>query len=139
MAIDPERVKTLFLRAIEREDPAGRRAFVDAEAGDNTEQRDRLAALLATYDQPPGPLDRPLGADPGGPVGLDTTRSASLPRSGTTPDDRLAANRTDDEAPNLIDAIIADRDKIRQASHRVASQDPGRRPSRDTGCSDDPR
>ena len=29
MAIEPERVKALFLAAIERDDPADRRAFLD--------------------------------------------------------------------------------------------------------------
>ena len=46
MAIDPERVKALFLAAIERDDPADRRAFLDAHAGGDAELRDRLDALL---------------------------------------------------------------------------------------------
>jgi hypothetical protein len=37
MAIDPERVKALFQAAIERGDPASRRAFVDDEIGDDDE------------------------------------------------------------------------------------------------------
>jgi hypothetical protein len=41
MAINPERVKALFLAAIERDDPADRRAFLDAEI-DDAELRDRL-------------------------------------------------------------------------------------------------
>ena len=77
MAIDPERVKALFLRVIEREDPAERRAFLDAEAGDNPELLDRLAALLAAYEQPPGALDRPLAAVPEAALGLDATQSTS--------------------------------------------------------------
>ena len=64
MATDPERVKALFQAAIERGDPAARRAFLDDEIGDDAELRDRLDALLAAYDQPPGALDRPLAADP---------------------------------------------------------------------------
>ena len=64
MATDPERVKTLFLAAIERDDPANRLAFLDGAVGGDAELRDRLDALLAAYDQPPGALDRPLGADP---------------------------------------------------------------------------
>ena len=114
MAIDPERVKALFLAAIERDDPADRRAFLDAEAGDNAELRDRLDALLAAYDQPPGALDRPLAADPEATDALDATRSASSPPPGTTPDDRLTVDRTDDDGPSLIDTIIADRYKLRQ-------------------------
>ena len=61
MAIDPERVKALFLAAIERDDSANRRAFLDQEIGDDAELRDRLDALMAAYDQPPIALDRPLG------------------------------------------------------------------------------
>ena len=64
MATDHERVKALFLAAIERSDAADRRAFLDAEVGDDAELRGRLDALLAAYDQPPGALDRPLAADP---------------------------------------------------------------------------
>jgi hypothetical protein len=61
MATDPERVKALFLAAMERSDPADRRAFLDGDVGDD-ELRDRLEALLGVYDKPPAALDRPLGA-----------------------------------------------------------------------------
>jgi hypothetical protein len=37
MAIEPERVKALFLAAIERGDPADRRAYLDGEVGDDVE------------------------------------------------------------------------------------------------------
>lgn len=47
MAIDPERVNILLRAAIECEDPASRRAFLDAEAGGDAEPRDRLDALEA--------------------------------------------------------------------------------------------
>ena len=89
MATDPERVKALFLAAIERDDPADRRAFLDAEVGGDAELRDRLDALLAAYDQPPGALDRPLGADPEATDGPDATRSVSSPPPRATPDDGL--------------------------------------------------
>ena len=58
MAIDPERVKIPLRAAIECEDSAGRWAFLDAEAGGDAEPRDRLDALFAGYDRPPGALDR---------------------------------------------------------------------------------
>jgi hypothetical protein len=61
MATDPERVKTLFPAAIERGDPGDRRAFLDADVGNDAELRGRLDALLAAYDRPPNVLDRPLG------------------------------------------------------------------------------
>ncbi len=114
MAIDPERVKALFLAAIQQGDPADRRAFLDAEAGGDAELRDRLDALLAAYDQPPGALDRPLAADPEAADGPDATRSVSSPPPGKTPDDGLTVSRTDDDGPSLIDTIIAERYKIRQ-------------------------
>ena len=79
MTIEPERVKALFLAAIERDEPADRRAFLDGAVGDDAELRDRLAALLAAYDQPPGALDRPLAADPEATVAPDATPSVSSP------------------------------------------------------------
>ncbi len=114
MAIDPERVKVLFLASIERGDPADRRAFLDAEAGDDTELRDRLDALLAAYDQPPGALDRPLGAEPEVTDGLEATPSGSSPPPVLTPDNGLTDSGTNDNGPVLVDTIIADRYKIRQ-------------------------
>jgi tetratricopeptide (TPR) repeat protein len=102
MVIDAERVKALFLAAIERGDPADRRTFLAAEVGDDAELRDRLDALLAAYDRPPGALDRPLGADPEATDALDA-RSVLSPPPGATPG-----------GPSLIDTIIADRYKIRQ-------------------------
>ena len=114
MAIDPERVKALFLAAIERDDPADRRAFLDDEVGDDAELRDRLDALLAAYDQPPGALDRPLAADPEATDAPDATRSVSSPPPRGIADDGPTVDRSNDDGPNLIDTIIADRYKIRQ-------------------------
>ena len=110
MATDHERVKALFLAAIERNDPADRRAFLDDEVGDDDELRDRLDALLAAYDQPPGALDRPLAAEP------ETTRAA-LPLRAASAGIRGHGPTLDqpkDNGPNLIDTVIADRYKIRQ-------------------------
>jgi hypothetical protein len=47
MAIEPERVKAVFLAAIERADPVERRAFLDGAVGDDAELRGRLADPLA--------------------------------------------------------------------------------------------
>jgi serine/threonine protein kinase/tetratricopeptide (TPR) repeat protein len=110
MAIDPERIKALFLAAIERGDPAERRAFLDAEAGD-VELRNRLNALLAAYGQPPAVLDRPLGTDPDA---TDALVARLVPPPEATPVDGPVVSRPKDDGPNLIDAIIADRYKIRQ-------------------------
>ncbi len=114
MATDPARVKALFLAAIERADPADRRAFLDAEAGDDAELRNRLDALLAAYDQPAGALDRPLAADPEAADKVNATGSVSPPPPGTPPDDSRTVSRTDDDGPSVIDTIIAGRYKIRQ-------------------------
>jgi serine/threonine protein kinase len=111
MAIDPERVKTLFLAAIERDDPADRRAFLDAEVSDDAELRERLAALLAAYDQPPGALDRPLDADP---EATDAIRSVPSSSRGGIGDNGPTVDRPKDDGPNLIDTVIAERYKIRQ-------------------------
>ena len=110
----PERVKALFQAAIERDDPASRRAFLDDEVGDDAELRDRLDALLAAYDQPPGAVDRPLAADPEATSAPDATRSVSSPASRGVADDGPTVDRSKDDGPSLIDTIIADRYKIRQ-------------------------
>jgi serine/threonine protein kinase/lipopolysaccharide biosynthesis regulator YciM len=114
MATDPERVKALFLAAIERSDPTDRRAFLDAEAGNDPELRDRLDALLAAYDQPPGALDRPLGADREATDGQSAAPPASSPRPGRIGDDSSTVGRSNDDGPDVINTIIADRYKIRQ-------------------------
>jgi hypothetical protein len=77
MAIDSDRVKPLFLGAIERSDPSDRRAFLDAEIGDDHELLGRLAALLAAYDNPPVAIDRPLRADPEATDASDGTPSVT--------------------------------------------------------------
>ena len=114
MAINPERVKALFLEAIERGDPAERRAFLEGELGADAELRSRLDALLAAYDQPPAALDRPLAADPEPTAGLDTAGSAAPPPASSAPDDGPTVDESKDDGPSVIDTIIADRYKIRQ-------------------------
>ncbi len=124
MAVSPSRVKALFQAAIERDDPAQRRAFLDREAGDDKELRDRLDVLLAAHDRPPGSLDRPLGeASPVTvAVSLEETGGAGLPSPDRTaadpsPPDRTSADATGSARgahPAPIDAVIAGRYKIRQ-------------------------
>src|SRR5262249_30319005 len=113
MAFEPERVKAVFLAAIERDDPAERRAFLDAEVGDDAVLRDRLDALLAAYPHPPGALDRPLVADPEATDGIHATRSVSSPPPGGIGDDGPTVDGPKDDGPILLDAIVADRYKIR--------------------------
>src|SRR5262249_42585898 len=114
MATDPERVKALFLAAIEWDDPAGRRAFLHGEVGDDAELRARLEALLAAYDRPPSALDRPLAADPEATEVLNAAQSASSPPAGETSVDGPTVSRPKEDGPELIDTIIADRYKLRQ-------------------------
>src|SRR5262249_6768850 len=91
-----------------------RRAFLDGEVGDDAELLDRLAALLAAYDQPPSALDRPLAADPEATVAPDATPSVSSPPPGGIAGDGPTVDPPPGDSPNLIDTIIADRYKIRQ-------------------------
>ena len=114
MATEPERVKALFLAAIEREDPADRRAFLDGEVGDDPGLRGRLDALLAAYDRPPGTLDRPLAADPEATGAPDATPCVTLPPAEGIGGVAPTVSRPQDDGPTLIDTIIADRYKIRQ-------------------------
>jgi hypothetical protein len=94
MATDSERVKSLFLAAIDRGDPADRRAFLDAEVGDDGELRGRLDALLAAYDQPPSALDRPLAADRESTDAPKDTPSLHRPREGSAAPPPASADRT---------------------------------------------
>ncbi len=114
MATDHERVKALFLAAIERGDPADRQAFLRTEVGDDAELRDRLDALLAAYEQPSGALDRPLASDPLSTEALDATRSVSAPLPAGAGDDSATLGQPAHDGPNVIDTVIADRYKIRQ-------------------------
>jgi serine/threonine protein kinase/tetratricopeptide (TPR) repeat protein len=61
MAIDPQRLKDLFLAAAEMGSPAQRAAFLDRECGSNAELRQRLAALLRAHDDSGGFLAQPAG------------------------------------------------------------------------------
>jgi serine/threonine protein kinase/lipopolysaccharide biosynthesis regulator YciM len=112
MAIDPGRVKALFLAAIEQMDPNGRRAFLDAEAGSDPELRGRLEALLAAYDQPPVALDEPLAANLAATEACDTNEARDAYATGSNRSATEPPPRQD--GPDLIDTVIADRYKIRQ-------------------------
>ena len=59
MAIDPARVKTLFLHASDLADPAERAAYLDRECGDDAGLRGRIEALLEA-DGPSGPAPNPM-------------------------------------------------------------------------------
>ena len=52
MAADPERVKAIFLAALERPAGAGRATYLDSACGGPGELRRRVEALLLAHDQP---------------------------------------------------------------------------------------
>jgi serine/threonine protein kinase/tetratricopeptide (TPR) repeat protein len=64
MPVDPQRVQSAFLAAIEAPDPAARAAVLDRECQGDAELRRRAEALLKAHDEPGSSLDRPA-ADPG--------------------------------------------------------------------------
>jgi serine/threonine protein kinase/tetratricopeptide (TPR) repeat protein len=64
MALDPQRLKELFLRAAEIESPAERAAYLERECGNDAELRRKLEALLHAHDDSdsflaPGPTSDP--------------------------------------------------------------------------------
>lgn len=60
MAIDPARVKSLFLAASEIADPAQRAAYLDRECGAEAELRARVEALLRANDSSPLLASEPM-------------------------------------------------------------------------------
>src|SRR5215471_3560801 len=56
MPVDVARVKSLFLAASDRADPAERAAFLDRECGGDAELRARVEALLRANDAAPLPV-----------------------------------------------------------------------------------
>jgi serine/threonine protein kinase len=64
MPVDPQRVQSAFLAAIEAPDLADRAAILDRECGTDAELRRRVEALLRAHDEPGSSLEPPA-ADPG--------------------------------------------------------------------------
>jgi tetratricopeptide (TPR) repeat protein len=60
MAAAPQRIKDLFVAALEQPDPAARRAFLDRECSVDAELRQRLDILMQAHDEPASVLNRPL-------------------------------------------------------------------------------
>src|SRR4051812_4241247 len=90
MAIDPKRVKEIFLEAADLPDAAARAAYLDAACGGDAGLRARVEALLGSHDAEGSFLGTPLVAPPD-PDGLAT--GAFSPGSGG------ASTETDDEVP----------------------------------------
>jgi serine/threonine protein kinase len=74
MAVDPRRVKELFVALLDLPDPQARQAFLQRECGADAELRQRLEALLKAHEHPDSVLDRPLAAV-GGPLDAGATGS----------------------------------------------------------------
>jgi serine/threonine protein kinase len=73
MALDPQRLKELFLHAAEIESPADRAAFLDRECDDGSELRRKLEALLHAHDDSGGFLALAPTVDPA-PADANSTR-----------------------------------------------------------------
>src|SRR5262245_36094103 len=129
MAVDPARVKTLFLEASDLPSPAERAAYLDRECGGEPELRARVEALLAADDgagglsgpdvtgmsetTAPEPEEAcrasvpetPPPSQPEAGQGTRTSVSVTLPPSGSVP----AGRRPDGNAPTSAGTPPADR------------------------------
>ena len=59
MAIDPKRVKAIFLEAAEMSDEAARAAYLDKACGGDAGVRERVEALLRAHDRRAASSARP--------------------------------------------------------------------------------
>ena len=60
MPVNPKRVQTIFLAAVQYQNPADRAIILDRECATDVELRDRVEALLRASDQPDRFLDQPI-------------------------------------------------------------------------------
>jgi len=66
MALDLQRVRTVFLAAAQHQELADRSVVLDAECAGDSELRSRVEVVLNDHDQSVGSLDEPLaGSRPG--------------------------------------------------------------------------
>jgi tetratricopeptide (TPR) repeat protein len=78
MALDPQRVRTVFLAAAQYQKPADRAVVLDTACADDSELRHRVELLLLAHDRSDGSLDEPLaGSPPGAPPATVTHSSGS--------------------------------------------------------------
>jgi hypothetical protein len=92
MPVDPKRVQTLFLSAVECDEPAARAALLERECATDPELRHQVDALLREYNQPDSALDNPIVGPDGHATptrpddnGLErAARRPSIPPSGPT-------------------------------------------------------
>jgi eukaryotic-like serine/threonine-protein kinase len=76
MALDPARVKSLFLAAADIANPADRAAYLDRECGSQADLRARVEALLRANDA--SPLPEAGAVDVTGPFMPDVSPAASI-------------------------------------------------------------
>ena len=78
MAVDPRRVKELFVAALDLPEGQDRQRFADDACGADAELRQRLELLLKAHDQPASALNQPLvaGAIASSPLGNGGTTVA---------------------------------------------------------------
>jgi hypothetical protein len=60
MPLDPNRVRAVFLSAVECHEPAARTALLDRECATDIELRRRVETLLKALDHPESLLDQPI-------------------------------------------------------------------------------
>ena len=77
MSVDPKRVQSAFLAAVEADDPSAREAILKLECGADPDLRQRVMALLAAHDAPDSLLDQTSAADEAPRVAHDPTRTAA--------------------------------------------------------------
>ena len=104
MAIDPGRVKALFLAAIERDDPVERRAFLDAKSATTS----RVARPAGRPARRLRPSCRPHSTVPSTRPDSDVVHATDFQPRHTG---RCQATR---EPEAILDTVIAGRYKIRQ-------------------------
>jgi WD40 repeat protein len=105
MPAKPNRVQTLFLAAVEIEEPAHRRAFLDRECAGDPGLRERVEALLLAHAMPGGLLDSPVPA----PV---PAQRQFTPSESTGPFEPVAEQPANRPPGEIAGALIAGRYKL---------------------------
>jgi tetratricopeptide (TPR) repeat protein len=120
MAVDPARVKSLFLAASDLASPAERAAYLDRECGGDAELRARVEALLAA-DAGPGQYPEPESA------GTSAT-TAPLDATGATAPETSASSElaTGAQQPGLhttaVDTLPVDQADLSVAGRVIAGR-----------------
>ena len=102
MSLDPKRVQSVFLKAIEAPSHAERAAVLDRECGPDTDLRQRVEALLRAHDEP-GSFSPPAAAPPGATPTLPQAADGPFPSSEY------------DEPATAIGTVIAGKYKLIEA------------------------